>query len=124
MANETVLYVEDNPDSANLVIKTLHREGIAALHAETGNMGFEMAMQHRPDLILMDFNLPDINGVEVMRQLKATPETMNIPVVMLTVDDGYATRSYAHDVGCDGYLVKPASRFALLDLVNSLASAG
>jgi DNA-binding response OmpR family regulator len=124
MAKTTVLYVEDDRDSAKLVAKTLHREGIAVLLAENGKDGYKIALQHQPDLILMDFNLPDVNGVEVMRHLKTTADTLHIPVVMLTVDDGHATRHYAHEVGCDGYLVKPASRSALLNLVNALAAAG
>ncbi|MEO1442923.1 MAG: response regulator, partial [Chloroflexota bacterium] len=78
----TVLYVEDNKVNAELMTRRLRRENIVVMTAENGKAGIESAMRHVPDLILMDFNLPDINGIEVMRRLQKQEDTASIPVVM------------------------------------------
>ncbi len=113
----TVLYIEDNLDNADLITRRLHRVGITPLVAENGQEGIVMAMQHHPNLILMDFNLPDIDGVEVMRRLRRNADFADIPIVMVTADTSPATRRKAYEVGCQGYLHKPVNKedlFAVL----------
>lgn len=124
MVRATVLYIEDNVVNANLVIKQLMPENILVLLAEDGRSGIQSAHAHQPDLILMDFALPDMNGVEVMRQLKRNPNTAHTPVIMLTVDTSDETRAYAYEVGCDDYLNKPISKRDLLHVLERYIGSG
>ncbi len=122
MAWITVLYVEDNIVNATLVQKMLRREDIDVIVAETARDGVDAAFEHLPDLILMDYNLPDVNGIEAMKYLKQQPTTANMPVMMLTADASADTRTAAARAGCDGYLLKPISKRALVDAISGFAA--
>jgi CheY-like chemotaxis protein len=122
MAWITVLYVEDNIVNATLVQKMLRREDIDVIVAETARDGVDAAFEHLPDLILMDYNLPDVNGIEAMKYLKQQPTTANMPVMMLTADASADTRAAASRAGCDGYLLKPISKRALVDAISGFAA--
>jgi two-component system, cell cycle response regulator DivK len=84
MANELILIVEDNPKNLKLVRDTLQVTGYQTIEAETGEEGVRLAHERRPALILMDIQLPGINGVEALRQLRADPMTSAIPVIAVT----------------------------------------
>ncbi|MEL6150528.1 MAG: response regulator [Chloroflexota bacterium] len=116
----TVLYVEDNKVNAELMTRRLRRENIVVMTAENGKAGIESAMRHVPDLILMDFNLPDINGIEVMRRLQKQEDTASIPVVMVTSSTDVAVRHEAYDAGCRGYLLKPLITVELKMMIERL----
>lgn len=118
MNRAIILYVEDNPQNANLLMKRLRDENILVLLAETGREGIEMAHSHYPDLILMDFNLPDINGAEAIKHIRRYHELRQTPIVMLTADITPETYALAVDAGCDGYLLKPVERQDLLDTLG------
>lgn len=107
-----VLVADDDPDIAELVRLHLERTGYQVLVAGRGAQVLEMARQHHPSLIVLDILLPDVDGREVLKRLKAEPATADIPVVMLTVvaDDGSA-----FDLGAAGYLTKPIDERELLD---------
>ncbi len=105
--NPRILYVEDEPINRRLVNKMLKAMGFDYLEAENGKNGINMAQRERPDLILMDINLPDMNGLDVTRVMKETPGLNDIPVVALTADPN--TYRDCLEAGCDAYLNKPVS---------------
>lgn len=113
-----ILYVEDNPQNMRLVRKILKHAGHEVLEAETGLDGISVAQNELPDLILMDVNLPDIDGLEATARLKADGSTASIPVIALTANAMVGDREKALEAGCDGYLPKPVSR---QDLIAAIA---
>lgn len=119
-----ILYVEDNSDNARLIMKQLREENMLVLVAEDGKTGLEMALTHSPDLILMDFNLPDINGVEAIQYMHRYPELKDIPIIMLTADGSTETQAIASAVNCSDYLVKPVSRNDLLNALSQFIDIG
>jgi two-component system cell cycle response regulator DivK len=112
-----ILYVEDNPQNMRLVRKILKHAGHEVLEAECGMDGLAVAKDERPDMILMDINLPDIDGLEVTSRLKADGGTSAIPIIALTANAMVGDREKALEAGCDGYLPKPISRQDLLATV-------
>jgi len=101
-----------------LVRKILKHAGYEVLEAEDGNSGLETAINEHPDLILMDINLPDIDGLEVTARLKDNAGTSAIPIIALTANAMVGDREKALEAGCDGYLPKPISRQDLLSTVK------
>lgn len=115
-----ILYVEDNPQNMNLVCRILkHVGGYDVIGAEDGTTGVDTAKEAKPDLILMDINLPDISGLEATNRIKANPDLQKIPVVAFTADTNEADRVKYLNAGCDGYLAKPASAQKLLEIIKS-----
>jgi signal transduction histidine kinase len=102
-----ILYVEDDPVARLLVQRVLKAEGHEVLEAEGGLSGIDVARQQRPDLILMDINIPDMNGYACATRLKSLPETHNIPIIALTANIIEGDRERALATGCDGYIAKP-----------------
>jgi len=113
-----ILYIEDNPQNMRLVRKMLRIGGYDMLEATDGITGVELAMMSLPDLILMDINLPDIDGIEATRRLKKIAKTENIPIIALTANAMHGDRERFLDAGCDGYLAKPVTKNELLHLVG------
>lgn len=113
-----ILYVEDNPQNMRLVRKILKHAGYEVLEAENGNDGITVATTESPDLILMDVNLPDIDGLEVTKILKTEHNMTNIPIIALTANAMVGDREKALEAGCDGYLPKPISKADLLQTVS------
>lgn len=101
-----------------LVRKMLTLGGYDMLEATDGRTGVEMALEYRPDLILMDINLPDIDGIEATRTIKHTESTAHIPVIALTANAMHGDREIFLQAGCDGYLAKPVTRNELLNTVS------
>lgn len=112
-----VLYIEDNPQNMRLVRKILVHAGYQVLEAESGTSGLELAEIENPDLILMDINLPDIDGLEATARLKKNSKLSHIPVIALTANAMVGDREKMLAAGCDGYLPKPVARQDLLDTV-------
>lgn len=113
-----ILCIEDNAQNMRLVRKMLKAGGYEMIGAEDGLTGIEMAKEHKPDIILVDINLPDIDGTEVTKRLKADPEYAHIPIVALTANAMYGDKERFLDAGCDGYLSKPVSRRELIAAVE------
>ncbi len=109
-----VLYIEDEPTNIRLVQKMLNFSGYGVSMAETGEAGIQKAIEEQPDIILLDINLPDMNGFEVAHVLKSQPKTAHIPIIALTALSLFRNREYAGDNDCDDYLPKPTSRSELL----------
>jgi len=102
-----VLYIEDNPDNRMLVRRILEAEGYEVLLAEDGWRGIEMARTMQPDLILIDINLPEVDGYEVTGRLKALAGMERVPIVALTANVMRGDREKTLAAGCSGYLQKP-----------------
>ena len=103
-----VLYIEDDPVNFTLVERILEfRPALKLMHARTGEAGVEMAQAHRPRMVLLDLNLPDIHGSEVLRRLQGDPATAQIPVVVLSADATPSQIERLLTAGARNYLTKP-----------------
>jgi len=102
-----ILYIEDDPPSILLVKKILEFSGYRFVNESSGLSGLEAAEEIQPDLILLDIDLPDIDGYQVARRLKAADKTRKIPIVALTASAMKGDRERALAAGCDGYIRKP-----------------
>ena len=118
----TILIVEDNEKNMKLARDLLQAKGYATLEAETGTDGVRLAKAHLPDLVLMDIQLPDINGIEAFAQLRADPGTASIPVVAFTASVMVDDRSRISLAGFDGFIGKPISLRDFLDTVGRLTA--
>ncbi|GAB5494373.1 MAG: response regulator [Phototrophicaceae bacterium] len=114
----TVLYIEDNALNMRLVRKYLKSAKLDMLEATDGLSGVDLAKSALPSAVLIDINLPNINGLEVAKRLKADSTTSHIPLIALTANAMYGDRQRCLDAGCDDYLAKPISRKELLDLLR------
>jgi two-component system, cell cycle response regulator DivK len=113
-----VLYIEDEPLNIRLVQKMLNFSGCHVSVAQTGAEGIEKAASELPNVILLDINLPDLDGFEVARIIKAIPEAAHIPIIALTAQNLYRDRERSISLGCDDYLPKPTSRIELLNKIH------
>ncbi len=119
MRKPKVLYIEDNEFNRILVKRVLTVEDCEVIEAPDGVRGLEMALAHLPDLILMDINLPDVDGYELAAQFKRMRELRDIPVVALTANVMKGDKEKTLDAGCDGYIQKPVDVDRLPDQVRS-----
>jgi DNA-binding response OmpR family regulator len=119
-----VLVVEDEKDVAELIRYNLSREGYDVLLASNGADGLRLARQSRPDVILLDLMVPQLNGWEVCRRLKQDPETRGIPVIMVTgrVEEGDKVLGF--EMGADDYVTKPFSPRELLARIRAIIRRG
>jgi len=113
-----ILYVEDNPQNMRLVRKLLKINGYDIIEALSGEAGVEAALREIPDLILMDINLPDIDGMEVTRRIKSNPHLANIPVIALTAAAMRGDRERILTAGCDDYLQKPIDTLQMIETIK------
>jgi two-component system cell cycle response regulator DivK len=102
-----ILYIEDNPDNRMLIRRVLMAEGYEVLEAKDGQEGLAQATQLQPDLILMDINLPELDGYEVTARLKQLPGMQQVPIVAVTANVMRGDREKTLAAGCDGYIQKP-----------------
>ena len=117
----TVLYVEDNPANLKLVRQTLARHPqITLLEAQDGSLGIDLATTHRPDLILLDINMPGMDGLEVLARLRADPVTRSIPVVAISAAAMDKDIRRAMEAGFRRYLTKPIDIAEFLETVGEL----
>ncbi len=116
-----IVYVEDNDDNAFMLRTRLELDGeFEVLVAVNGNDGLAKIAVERPDLVLMDLNLPDIDGWEVTRRLKSDPATASIPVIALTAHAMSGDREKALAAGCDEFDTKPVDFDRLLKKMSTL----
>ena len=120
MSGKTILYVEDNELNRRLVRDLLKRSTYRLIEAHDGEAGIATALAERPDLILMDIQLPKVSGLDAMRRLRAEAATAATPIVALTSFALSGTDQKAKDAGATAYLAKPYSPFELLDLIHKL----
>ncbi len=113
-----ILVVEDTEDNRRILRDLLTRAGFELIEAMDGESGVSMATTHRPDLILMDIQLPIFDGYEATRRIKANPETRNIPIIAVTSYALSGDENKALAAGCDGYVAKPFSPRRILAMVQ------
>jgi two-component system, cell cycle response regulator DivK len=118
MTGERILVVEDNEKSMKLFRDVLVATGYRTLEATTGIEAVHLASEHTPDLVLMDIQLPDLDGVEALQRLRADERTATIPVLALTAQAMRGDRERFLAVGFDGYLSKPVDVRELLGTVR------
>src|SRR2546423_14861441 len=123
MANELVLIVDDNEKNTKLARDVLRYAGFRTLEAASGGEGVSLALEHLPDVVLMDIRLPDMDGTEAARQLKDDARTAQIPIVALTSFAMKGDREWFLATGFDGYLEKPISVREFPEQVRSFCTA-
>jgi len=114
----TVLIVEDNAKNLKLVRDILQVKCYATLEATTAEDGIRLALERKPDLVLMDIQLPGMNGIDALRVLRADPATAAIPVIAVTASVMQQDRKMITDAGFDAYVGKPISLNEFLDAVR------
>ena len=118
-----ILLVEDNEMNRDMLSRRLQRKGFEVAMAVDGKQGVEMARAGGYDLILMDMSLPEIDGWEATRQLRAAPETKVVPIIGLTAHAMAGDREKALEAGCNDYDTKPVELPRLLDKIAALLGA-
>ncbi len=119
-AQVRILVVDDEPDILNLLEYNLKRAGFQAILAKDGPEAIEAAKAHRPDLVLLDIMLPDMEGTEVLRRLKALEATSLIPVIMLTAKGEEVDKIVGFELGAEDYITKPFSPRELILRVKAV----
>ena len=118
--SKRVLIVDDNEDNRQILIDLLSANGFQVLEALTGADAVDIAVRESPDLVLMDIQLPGIDGHEATRRIKAIPALARTPVIAVTSYALAGDDRKAADAGCDGYITKPYSPRALLAQVREM----
>jgi len=120
MSAKTILYVEDNEFNRKIVRDLLKRTKYELIEAHDGEAGVATAIEKKPDLILMDIQLPKISGMEAMRQIRADAATAQTPIIAITSFALSGDDVKAKEAGATAYLAKPYSPFDLLKAIRSL----
>jgi two-component system cell cycle response regulator DivK len=124
MTSPQVLVVEDNARNMKLFCDVLEASGYRTLEATTGEQAVQLAIEHGPNLVLMDIQLPDIVGVEALARLRADERTASVPVLALTAQAMEGDRERFLAAGFDGYLSKPVNIADLVATVNRYCEGG
>ena len=124
MTGERILVVEDNAKNMKLFRDVLVATGYRTLEATTGSEALDMASEHTPDLVLMDIQLPDLDGVQALHRLRADARTAGIPVLALTAQAMSGDRERFLEAGFDGYLSKPVDVVELIQVVREHCDSG
>ena len=120
-----VLHIDDNSTNLRLIEQVLAcRPGTSLMAAMQGRLGLELAREHQPALILLDLNLPDTHGLDVLRRLAGDPRTAAIPVVVVTADATPGMARRAHALGARALLAKPLDVAELLAVLDDVAPFG
>jgi len=124
MPKETILVIEDDSDIIEIIQYNFEREGYRVLTSTNGEKGIETARSRRPALIILDLMLPGVDGLEVCKRLRASADTRNIPIVMLTAKGEESDIVLGLGVGADDYVVKPFSPKELLARITAVLRRG
>ena len=118
-----ILYVEDNADNRTLVRRVLQAEGFQIFEAEDAASALALVQQQVPDLVLMDINMPDMDGYTLTNRLKSLPYLRGVPVIALTANVMRGDRERSLEAGCDGYIQKPIDVDTLAAQINHFLAA-
>jgi pilus assembly protein CpaE len=121
---EKILVVDDDLDTLRLVGLMLERQGYAIVAATTGQQALTLAKSEKPDLIVLDLMMPDIDGIQVARQLRANPETQHIFIIMFTARGQMEDKLEGFDAGADDYLTKPVQPRELIAHIKAVLKRG
>ncbi len=124
MSAKTILHVEDNELNRKMIRDLLRRTSYRLIEAPDGETAVTIAQEQRPDLILMDVQLPKISGIEATRRLRAEPATAHTPIIAITSFALSGDEQRAKDAGASAYLAKPYSPFTLLNMIRELLPEG
>jgi DNA-binding response OmpR family regulator len=119
-----VLIIDDAEDLSNLLKVNLEVEGFDCLIAPDGESGLTQALEEKPQIILLDIDMPGMNGYEVLEKLKENPDTSGIPVIMCTTKKRAEDIEKAYATGADDYLVKPFEQYELIGKIRKLDENG
>jgi CheY-like chemotaxis protein len=117
---KTALIIEDNPDNMVLITRLLGKAGYLTIQAATGMDGFGMALHERPDFIILDIQLPDMDGTEVLRRIRGSEIGNSIKVIAMTSYAMSGDREKLLAAGCDGYIEKPIDPARVISQIKSL----
>ena len=117
---EKILIVEDNPQNMRLIEMVLKAKGYALLKATDGEEALDVALRKRPDLILMDIQLPKLSGLEVTRRLRKTSAFSHIPIIAITAYAMKGDKEKVIESGCDAYLSKPFHTHELTEVIAEM----
>lgn len=115
-----VLVVEDNGDNLRLITYALRRHGYEVISAETGTKGVELAISEHPAFIIMDINLPDIDGLETTRRIRRSGANGTIPIIAITSYAMAGDMNLVLAAGCTGYFEKPIDPLTIMDKIHAL----
>jgi CheY-like chemotaxis protein len=122
--NKTVMVVDDNPDIVTIVKTILEGKGYGVQSAYSGQEVFNLLKEQKPDLIVLDIMMPQMDGLEVLTRLKGEPSTATIPVILLTAKVQYEDVLGGYKMGADYYITKPFTSTQLLNGINLLLGDG
>ena len=114
---KTILQIEDNLANKLLIERVLAPHNYNLLHAADGETGFSLAIEHHPDLILLDMGLPDIDGQTIVTLMRQVPDLESVPIVAITAWPAETAQAMAERYGCDGCIVKPIDVKRFPDLI-------
>ncbi len=120
-----VLVIEDTPDNMKLICFVLEKSGYRTVGAETGRKGIEMAISEKPDFIILDIQLPDMDGIDVLCAIRRSEANGRVPVIAMTSYAMSGDRDRFLAAGCNGYIEKPINPETIIkDIENCLAENG
>ncbi len=120
MANELILIVEDNEKNRKLARKVLEKMGYRTVEVETGEAAIDAAREHSPDLVLMDYQLPGIDGIEAFKRIRTDPAIRRMPIVAVTASAMPEDSARMKEAGFDGFETKPIDVKRLLATIAKL----
>jgi len=115
-----VLVIEDNENNLKVITVLLKNSGYSILSAKTGRKGLEMALKDNPDFILLDIDLPDIDGRAVLKKIRKSEKAGDLPVIAVTSLAMSGDRQEMLDAGCTGYIEKPIDPFRFIDQMEKI----
>jgi two-component system, cell cycle response regulator DivK len=115
-----VLVIEDNEDNMNLITFILHKNGYSTVWAETGRKGVELAVKEHPDFIILDIQLPDIDGFQVLPLIRGSESDPKVPVIAMTSYAMTGDRERLLNAGCTGYIEKPIDPETVMTVIKSI----
>ncbi len=114
------LVIEDNADNMKLITFILEKNGYVTIRAENGKTGIELALKEKPDFILLDIQLPDMDGTEVLKEIRKSEIDGKIPVIAITSYAMSGDRTRLIEAGCNGYLEKPIDPVTIINQIREI----